>query len=103
MAMSDDGALGPAIGIDMKAAGPAIQTLRVNGQPRAEVIRSHCGTFVWNKSRFLLPILELRRVARQAVAKPCIEFAQKMQHSRYVAPSIRHWGHYNNVSRLGCA
>src|SRR4029453_6525041 len=64
MAISDDGAVGPAIGIDRKLAGPEIQVLRVNGQPRDEVIRSHCGTFVWNKSRFLLPILELQRVAR---------------------------------------
>jgi hypothetical protein len=41
MTVGDDGALGPAIRVDMKAARPAIEALAINCKPSVETLGSH--------------------------------------------------------------
>jgi hypothetical protein len=53
MAMRDDGALRPCIGIDVEAPGSAIEALGIQGQPGVESVRSHFFPHVVQKSRFL--------------------------------------------------
>ena len=88
MAMGDDGALGPAIRVDVKAAGPAIEALPVDREPAVESIGSHffpgCAEqiTVYALTLQLLPVIVVNPVVLHAVAKPPVGPAPKMQHSR---------------------